>query len=160
MVNVNGVTGARGRATDTSTDFVSTAMRTIRNLQKQWRDLGERYQQELAHPHTAGPAEQDLLRDLARQMASIKQEIEAEENAILEHQALMTLKKRNSAEKSRLPEPASQPASGSTPADGSAAAHPSDVRALKQVNETADRDATPDSRTSHDSLGQNIDTQA
>lgn len=74
---------------------MATAMRSIRNLQKQLRDIGERYQNELAHPTTAGPAEQEILMELARQMSSVQREIDALQQSIMEHQAVEQLKKDN-----------------------------------------------------------------
>lgn len=76
-------------------DFMATSMRSIRNLQKQLRDIGERYQNELAHPTTAGPEEQEILMEFARQMSSVQREIDALQQSIMEHQTVEQLKKDN-----------------------------------------------------------------
>lgn len=78
-------------------DFTATAMRTIRNLQKQLQAIGERYQDELAHPKTTGPKEQEILREILRQMDSVQREIDAIQKSIIEHEAVEQLKKNKSA---------------------------------------------------------------
>lgn len=76
-----------------SGSFTVNAMKTIRLLQKQWREIGELYQKELLHPTMSGPAHHELLRNLAQQMTSIKMQIDAIQDAVIQHEALAALKK-------------------------------------------------------------------
>ncbi len=76
-----------------SGSFTMNAMRAIRILQKQAQELGKRYQEELLHPTATGTAQQQLLRNLAQQMNSVDMEIDALQDAIIQHEALAALKR-------------------------------------------------------------------
>lgn len=78
-------------------------MRTIRALQKQMQDLGERYQDELVHPHASGSDEQALLREIARQMNSVKDEIDVLQRSIVQRQATDGMQRQDKGSMAAVP---------------------------------------------------------
>lgn len=153
LSSLSPVGGIRRAAPDTATDFASVAMRTIRNLQKQLRDLGESYQHEMANPHTAGPAEQELLRDLAKQIEGVKQEIEAIQRSIVENQAIEGMKKQKAQQQRTAAGAVGSPSGAKSAEASSSNAKPEAVHQLLQLDGTA-------APVPEGTVGENIDTSA
>lgn len=123
-------------------DFMATTMRSIRNLQQQLRDIGERYQNELAHPTTAGPEEQEILMELARQMSSVQREIDALQQSIIEHQAVEQLKKANHTRIKISNEDGNTLSTGNSKQGGSVEKTPQQSGQVVKMDNTAQSEST------------------
>lgn len=131
-------------------DHVAVTMRAIRGLQKQLRELGDAYQRELAEPSATGTAHAELLRQLANQMQSIEQQIEALQQSIIQRQAVDTL--RGNADRHGAKAPPVSPAS-----EGDAVGRATPATPSAEAREREPRTPGPD--PSH-TVGIIIDTTA
>jgi hypothetical protein len=143
-------------------DFTAAAMRNIRSLQKQLQAIGERYQDELAHPKTSGPKEQEILREILRQMDSVQREIDAIQHSIIEHEAVEQLKK-NKSTSPKIPNPELDSSSSeNVEATNGADGVPSKVKAAAEVasSESPETSTKPTKVDRTRLVGSVIDTTA
>jgi TolA-binding protein len=116
---VNPINAAQASGDRSPGGFTANTLRAIRLLQKQMNELGKRYQDELTHPSSAGSAQQQLLRDLVQQMNSVKSELDALQESMIEHQTLAAFRKERLADAS-APQPAGEAQPGLRPSPGQA----------------------------------------
>jgi TolA-binding protein len=144
---VNSINAVQAPDEHSSGGFTANTLRAMRLLQKQMNELGKRYQDELTHPSFSGSAQQQLLRDLVQQMNSVKSELDALQESIIEHQTLAAFRKDRLDAAAARPRSeaqpglwaslgdADQPATG-TDHDGRAAARRDPLRTVGTVIDT------------------------
>jgi hypothetical protein len=116
----------------------------------------------LAHPTTTGPKEQEILREILRQMDSVQREIDAIQKSIIEHEAVEQLKK-NKSTSLRTPSPELDPSSSeNVEATNGAGSVSSKVKAAGEVaSSDSPETSTKPSKVDRTSLvGSVIDTTA
>ena len=96
---MNPITNKPSSVESTSGSYPEKAMRAIRALHKQMRELGKQIQDETSSPTGSGPEQDQLMRDLMQQMNSIRMELEVLQASIIQHQALAALKKEQANER-------------------------------------------------------------
>ena len=104
---MNPITSKQAPVERTSGGYTATAMRAIRALQEQLQELGKRLQDEITKPTASGPEQDQLMRDLAQQMNSVRLELDALQESIIQHEALAAFKKEQASERLN-PQPAQQ----------------------------------------------------
>ncbi len=104
---MNPLTNNQSSVESSSGSYPEKAMRAIRALHKQMRELGKRIQDETASPTGSGPSQQQLMRDLNQQMTSMRMELDVLQASIIQHQNLAALKKEQASEP-LTPQPAQE----------------------------------------------------
>lgn len=96
---MNPITNNQSSVEGSSGSYPEKAMRAIRALHKQMRELGKRIQDETSSPTGSGPSQQQLMRDLNQQMTSMRMELDVLQASIIQHQNLAALKKEQANER-------------------------------------------------------------